>query len=201
MPTSPDDARRRLAALMEERRLELGLRWQDVAERGSVSLKALHSARMGNADIRPLTRQKIEDGLDWGHGSIRRILDDGDPLPAGLSGSGTLGGMQAQAVLATATASVPAPSVSVTPAVTRIAEAIAGEMAGEMAKTEAAVWDEINAHPEGTPADRIFTHPAEVKLMEMELTPLPRRVRWIAEFRFGRANPPRLDPVSARRAG
>lgn len=74
------EARRRLAALMDERRLELRLTWQEVAERGGVSLRAIANARTGNVEIRPLTQAGIEAGLDWGQGTIERVLAGGEPL-------------------------------------------------------------------------------------------------------------------------
>ena len=82
MTTQPS-ARARLAGLMDERRLELRLTWQDVAERGGISLRALANARTGDAEIRPLTQAGIEGGLQWERGSVARILAGGDPLPLG----------------------------------------------------------------------------------------------------------------------
>ena len=80
MTTQPS-ARARLAALMDERRLELRLTWQDVADRGGISLRALANARTGDAEIRPLTQAGIEGGLQWERGSVARILAGGDPVP------------------------------------------------------------------------------------------------------------------------
>ncbi|HLK74037.1 MAG TPA: hypothetical protein VKU77_10370 [Streptosporangiaceae bacterium] len=80
MPTQPQ-ARIRLADQMERRRLELGLRWQEVAEIGGVSLRAINNARTGTAEIRPLTQQGIARGLRWSSGSVRKILEGGDPEP------------------------------------------------------------------------------------------------------------------------
>lgn len=77
------EARRRLANLMEKRRLELDLTWDQVAARGGVSLRALATARKEDREIRALTRTNIERGLDWELGSIERILAGGDPAPAG----------------------------------------------------------------------------------------------------------------------
>jgi hypothetical protein len=80
MPTEPD-ARKRLAALMEEPRLGLRKTWQQVATDSGISLKALHSARSGPSDIRALTRRGIDKGLQWEPGSVDLILDGGDPVP------------------------------------------------------------------------------------------------------------------------
>lgn len=74
-------ARQRLAALMDRRRVDLGLTWQRVSERGDVSLRALHSVRSGDNAIRALTQAAIEKGLGWRSGSIETILGGGDPVP------------------------------------------------------------------------------------------------------------------------
>ena len=76
-----DDTRQRLADLMERRRLDLDLRWEDVSRNGGVSLNTLFRARNGSADILPLTGRKIDKGLRWQPGSIDAILDGGDPTP------------------------------------------------------------------------------------------------------------------------
>jgi hypothetical protein len=78
MPSTPE-ARHRLAERMEERRQELRLTWQGVAEAGHVSLRALQSARTGTAAIMPLTQRGIEDGLRWPQGYVQAILDDREP--------------------------------------------------------------------------------------------------------------------------
>jgi len=69
-----NDYRRDLARRMEERRVELRLYWEDVARAGGVSLRALHSARNGDREIRPLTQRGIEDGLQWPAGYIYAVL-------------------------------------------------------------------------------------------------------------------------------
>lgn len=83
---SQSEARRRLAALMDQRRLDLHLTWQDVAERGGVSLRALANARTGDSPIRPLTQAGIETGLQWEDGTVEIILAGGDPVPAAPAG-------------------------------------------------------------------------------------------------------------------
>jgi len=79
MPESPN--RRRLAELMEERRKDLRLRWQDVAEASGLSLKTLHSVRSSDRRVAELTKTGVEDGLRWEHGSVDLILSGGDPVP------------------------------------------------------------------------------------------------------------------------
>ena len=82
MPITPD-SRRRLATLMEERRAELRLRWRDVADLGGVSYEVIRAVRNGTGEIRTLTQRGIEDGLQWAPGSVRAVLEGGDPRPAG----------------------------------------------------------------------------------------------------------------------
>ena len=76
------EARKRLADLMEQRRVNLKLTWREVAETGEVSYEAVRAARHGPGDIRALTRAGIEDGLHWERGSIARILEGSEPVPA-----------------------------------------------------------------------------------------------------------------------
>ncbi len=80
MPETPA-ARQRLAELMDARRLELGLRWQDVAAAGDVSIKTLYSVRTGHGAVPGLTARKVDKGLHWEPGSVERVLADGDPQP------------------------------------------------------------------------------------------------------------------------
>ncbi len=174
MPNTPE-VRRLLGALMEERRLELGLRWQDVAERGGVSLKALHSARTGNASIRPLTQRAIEDGLRWEHGSIQRVMGDGDPirLPS-------VSGVE----LADAPEQDREP-----PADPDTESMINAIVIAAISPVERQVWDEVNRHPEGSAATVIFTDAFEQMLWEREHTPESERVREIAALRAVRMHP------------
>lgn len=86
MPTTPE-ARQRLAALIEKRREELGMLWQDVADAGDVSLKTLYNVRtQEDGEISPPTRRKLEAALRWEPGSIERILAGGEPQVASSRG-------------------------------------------------------------------------------------------------------------------
>lgn len=67
---------------MEERRVELGLRWTDVAERAEMSTEGLRAIRAGETNPLPLTRASIEGALEWERGSVNAILHGEDPLPA-----------------------------------------------------------------------------------------------------------------------
>ena len=81
MPPRPPQ-RERLRQLMDDRRLQLGLTWEQVAATAQVSYEAIRAARNDNAEIRPLTRAAIDRGLRWEVGSVARVLDeDGDPVP------------------------------------------------------------------------------------------------------------------------
>ena len=82
MPTTAPAHRERLAKLMDDRRKELRLNWQQVSESGGIPIKTLHAVRTGSRDIRDTTQAAIEDGLRWERGSVQAILDGGDPAPA-----------------------------------------------------------------------------------------------------------------------
>jgi hypothetical protein len=73
---------------MNERRVDLGLRWTDVAEAGDVSPETLRAVRRNSAPLRDLTKAGIERGLRWSRGSVDRILAGGDPSPALSSANG-----------------------------------------------------------------------------------------------------------------
>lgn len=76
--TSPHE---RLDAAMDERRLDLNMTWQDVAQEASVSAAALRAMRTGVNTPSPLTRRRLEDALRWQRGSIEAILEGGSPTP------------------------------------------------------------------------------------------------------------------------
>jgi hypothetical protein len=76
----PDMEESRLGRLMDERRLNLGLDWQDVASLAGISTKTLYNARVPGAPLpAPRTRRKIEDALRWKPGSMERAYGGGDP--------------------------------------------------------------------------------------------------------------------------
>lgn len=74
--------RERLAQYLEDRRVELGFRWTDVAERAGLSTETLRQIRQTNSDIRPLSRKGLEDALKWSRGSIAAILRGDEPTVA-----------------------------------------------------------------------------------------------------------------------
>ncbi|CAM3623329.1 hypothetical protein GCM10009799_06170 [Nocardiopsis rhodophaea] len=64
---------------MDERRLELGLRWKDVAVRAGTSEQALRDIRRGRSFPRDLTIRRLEETLGWAPGAIRAVLGGGEP--------------------------------------------------------------------------------------------------------------------------
>ena len=182
------EARKRLADLMEQRRVSLRLTWREVAEAAGISYEALRNARNGTAAIAALTQAGIEDGLRWERGSIAHVLDGGDPVPAGELAS-------PEPVTASGTLTIEPPAII---ADAEDAEAVAS--AGIIALLrphERRVWEQIHAHPEGTPAEVIFSDPLERALWRRTLAPEDQRVREIAAWRSVQVRPTR----PARRAG
>ncbi|WP_433233950.1 hypothetical protein [Actinomadura nitritigenes] len=79
MTTPPEEPRRRLARLIEERATDLRLTWDEVIERSGLSKQGLHGVRFGTGALRRLTKAGIEDALAWKRGSVDAILKGGDP--------------------------------------------------------------------------------------------------------------------------
>ena len=185
MPARPA-ARQRLADLMERRRLDLGLTWREVAEAGNISYEVIRAIRNGNGQIRPLSKRGIEVGLKWAAGSVQAILDDNDPMPI----------PDKPAAVAPAAPVIADPEPI--PVVADDAEAVAS--AGIIAllpPLERRVWEEIHRHPEGTPAEVIFSDEFERALWRRVLAPERQRIREIAAWRSVQVRPTR----PARRAG
>jgi hypothetical protein len=80
MPGMPQTDR--LAELMDERRLDLGLRWADVASESGMSIEGLGAMRRTGAVPRALNQRGIEKALRWERGSVKQILRGDDPVPA-----------------------------------------------------------------------------------------------------------------------
>lgn len=64
---------------MDERRLALGMRWRDLADRTGLSGQALRDIRRGRSVPRDLTARNLEDALGWDRGSIQRVLQGDEP--------------------------------------------------------------------------------------------------------------------------
>jgi hypothetical protein len=73
-------ARARLAELMDERRRDLRLTWDQVAERGSITYETIRQVRSGKSAIRALTKRGLEVGLAWAQGSVDVVINGGDPV-------------------------------------------------------------------------------------------------------------------------
>lgn len=78
----------RLSEALEKRRLELRLKWTQVADRAGLSQAGLGAIRRGERSPSQLTRARIEDALDWAPGSIDAILAGGVPTIRAAAGVG-----------------------------------------------------------------------------------------------------------------
>lgn len=58
-----------LSEALDERRLELGMRWEDVARAGGISYETIRNVRNGRP-MRPLTKANLERALRLKRGSI-----------------------------------------------------------------------------------------------------------------------------------
>src|SRR5690242_14695781 len=67
-----------LGDLMEDRRLELDMDWQEVAELVGISRQALLDIRNGTTP-RPKTARGIDRALQWRPGSVQKYLQDKTP--------------------------------------------------------------------------------------------------------------------------
>lgn len=84
----------RLDRAMDERRLALGMRWRDLADRTGLSGQALRDIRRGRSVPRDLTARNLEDALSWNHGSIQRVLRGDEPeVAAAAPASGAADGL------------------------------------------------------------------------------------------------------------
>jgi hypothetical protein len=81
MPITPEQ-RERLDQLMNERRLELGLTWREVAARAGRSYEALRQLRTGPGGINELTAVQFARALSWEPRSILDVLSGGSPATA-----------------------------------------------------------------------------------------------------------------------
>lgn len=70
--------RRTLAALMDARRVELGIGWGDVASRAGISAGYLRAIRTGSTPLSAKTAAGLERALEWPRRSIDRFLETGE---------------------------------------------------------------------------------------------------------------------------
>ena len=183
----------RLAKCVRDRRGDLGLTQEEVSAAGGPSTPSLRVIERGQQSrYKPASLRRLENALQWQRGSVRAILDGGEPVP--VAGSA-----------APAPAAPPhQPAAGAAPA-SPLLSLVAAALEDELARNEADAWAETGldrrqyADYRGAVPGVTFAHPAEAALMNMEYTPLGQRVRWIAEFRAVRARPPAV-PDSRRTA-
>ncbi|MFE1170408.1 hypothetical protein [Nocardiopsis sp. NPDC058789] len=76
-----DTTAERLDALMDRRRLDLGHNWKAIIDDAGVSYQTLGQLRKGRP-VADVTVARVEQALRWQPGSIRAILEGGNPTPA-----------------------------------------------------------------------------------------------------------------------
>jgi len=82
MSTESEQERRKLLdKAMNRRRVDLGLRWNEVADRAGMTYGNLHKIRSGATTLTDLAVRGIERALQWPPGSVEGILAGGDPTP------------------------------------------------------------------------------------------------------------------------
>lgn len=74
-------AHKRLDQAMNDRRVELDMTWGEVATRARIAEVTLRAIRKGDNNPGELTARRIEDALQWEHGSIDAVLNGGEPTP------------------------------------------------------------------------------------------------------------------------
>lgn len=76
---APDDAARgRLSVAMDRRRVELRLKWNQVAQRANMSIGHLHRIRNNEAPLSDLAKASLEAALELPRGAIDAILAQPD---------------------------------------------------------------------------------------------------------------------------
>jgi len=82
VPPAPDyvDPPGSLGWWINDRRIELDMGWEALADQVGVSRQALHSIRK-TGRLRDLTKRRLEGGLKWKPGSIDAIKAGGEPTP------------------------------------------------------------------------------------------------------------------------
>jgi transcriptional regulator with XRE-family HTH domain len=84
----------RLDQAMNTRRLDLGKQWKDIAGEAGISTAALGAIRRGEYRPSQLNARRLEDALQWAHGSIETVYADGEPTPIRRSPSERVQAMQ-----------------------------------------------------------------------------------------------------------
>jgi hypothetical protein len=81
-PRQQSPERARLRTHIEDQVEALDITWAELARASGVPYETIRRVRDGNRPITKDVRDRLEDGLGWARGSIRDILDGGDPTPA-----------------------------------------------------------------------------------------------------------------------
>lgn len=66
---------------MNDARLDLGIQWQDVAERAGIGISSLHRFRHGIGPRTPESTRKIERVFGWPRGYLDAIAAGEEPPP------------------------------------------------------------------------------------------------------------------------
>lgn len=74
------DPHSRLDDAMNQRRLELGLQWRDLAAAAGISYEALRAIRRGTSRPADLTAHKLDEALRWEPGGVRAALAGRTPV-------------------------------------------------------------------------------------------------------------------------
>lgn len=86
----------RLSEAMDRRRLELRLKWTQVADRADLSQAGLGAIRRGERSPSALTKARIEHALEWAPGSVDAILAGDGPASASAGVSQAVLELQAE---------------------------------------------------------------------------------------------------------
>src|SRR5215472_2640660 len=81
-PVPPPPHLERLRLLTDARRADLGLTWEEVAQKAGIRYETIRAFRAGESGGRTATRRDLSTALGWTRGSIDQILAGGDPEPA-----------------------------------------------------------------------------------------------------------------------
>lgn len=80
MTRTDEASRERLAAAMDQRRIELRLQWEEVASRAGISTAHLRKFRRGGAELGALARAQLEEALQWAPSSLLLVEAGQDPI-------------------------------------------------------------------------------------------------------------------------
>jgi hypothetical protein len=69
----------RLSIVLNRRRVELGMSWNEVSDKSRISIAHLRRVRAGKSPVTELVARGLETTLSWTPGSISKILEGGDP--------------------------------------------------------------------------------------------------------------------------